>query len=69
MKKRAKVDHWVSDIFGNPPHLEERARISDRKLDNRVGAQVKGCRNHRPAQECDWRRLEKFHTHNSKPEA
>ena len=57
MKQRAKDAHWLSEIFGHPDHLKMAAAIEDRRLDNKVGARMRGSRKSTPAPECDWRRL------------
>ena len=40
MKRRAKIKHWISDMFGNPSHLEKEAHLEDRRLDNKLGARL-----------------------------
>ena len=58
MKRRKTVDRWIADIFKDPD-LTLKADALDRRLDNKVGAQMKHTQAITKTPETDWRKLMK----------
>ena len=54
MKKRKTVDRWIANIFPTDQN-KRKADLADRKIDQRVGAQIRDAADKTP--ETDWRRL------------
>ncbi len=59
MKKRNTVDRWTANLF-KTPQLERKADETDRKIDHRVGRQLRDSQSKDTSPDSDWRRLVKI---------